>query len=357
MADIDDIRWTSVTERDSSAVGLFVYAVATTGVYCAPGCASRRPRRENVRFFLEPGDALAAGFRACKRCRPDSATPARPEEVVAVVAACRQIAEGQGNLAEIATSFGWSGRHFRRLFRDHTGLTLSQFQRATRAGATRLALSESESVDDGMREGGYTTSRAFYEQVGERLGMTPSSYRRGGEGETILWGVSETSLGEVLVAATRRGVCAVRLGEAPALRNELFAEFPDAEMVEDASALTTVFAVVADIAAGRPQREHLPLDLQGTTFQMEVWEALRRIPLGETWSYSHLAREAGRPSAHRAAASACGANPAALLVPCHRVVRSDGTLGGYRWGVTTKEELLKNEGAGEPERPPSTEAV
>lgn len=338
---MDDIWWARVEERDPAATGLFVYAVATTGVYCAPACRSRRPRRENVRFFASPDLAEHAGFRACKRCAPRTPPPERAD-VLAVVRACRRLAEGATVAAVVAES-GWSARHLRRLFVRRCGVGMGEYARACRADAVRRGLAGASSVTAGALVGGQPPGRALYEDVAQRLGMTPGDYRAGGAGEVIVWGLGETALGDVLVAATVRGVCSIRVGRADELTHEFHAEFPSAERMRDDAALAGAMEVVGDLARGRPARKELPLDLRGTTFQMEVWDALRRIPAGRTLTYAELAREVGRPRAHRAAASACGANPVALLVPCHRIVRSDGSPGGYRWGIATKEALLTSE--------------
>ena len=345
MTTREQIWWDRVRARDPGAAGLFVYAVTTTGVYCEPGCASRRPRAENVRFFAGAADAEAAGFRPCKRCRPRRDDELRPE-VAAAVSACRRLEEGAASVAEIAAASPWSERHLRRLFRHHTGVTMSAFARACRAEAVRAGLAGAESVTDAAHAAGTPPGRALYEDVAERLGMTPGRYQSGGDGEHIVWGLGATVLGEVLIAATARGLCAVRLGAGEELARELAAEFPRAELIRDDDALARAFAVVADLAHGRAARKALPLDLRGTTFQMEVWETLARVPAGETWTYARLAAELGRPRAPRAAASACGANPAALIVPCHRIVRADGGLGGYRWGVDAKRRLLEFEAGG-----------
>ncbi len=347
MSERDEIWWTRVKERDAAAAGTFVYGVATTGVYCAPGCRSRLPRRENVHFFASPDLAEGAGYRPCKRCSPRTPLP-QQADVQAVVRACRRLAEG-ASVAQVVAESGWSARHLRRIFIRHCGVGMGEYARACRADAVRRELADAESVTEGARAAGEAPGRALYEDVARRLGMTPGGYRAGGAGETVVWSVGPSALGEVLVAATLRGVCAVRLGAATELATELAAEFPKADLLRDDVALASALDVVADLAAGRPARRDLPLDLRGTTFQMEVWKALREIPVGETRTYAGLAREVGRPRAHRAAASACGANPVALVVPCHRIIRSDGSLGGYRWGIDRKRELLMTEGRTPPE--------
>lgn len=345
METTDDIRWMQVVNRDRAAAGVFVYAVATTGVYCAPGCRSRRPRRENVRFFSSPALAEEAGYRACKRCVPRTPPP-RHADVQAVVRACRRLAEGATPAAAVAES-GWSARHLRRLFVRHCGVGMAEYARACRAEAVRRGLAGADSVTDGAGAAGLPAGRALYEDVARRLGMTPGGYLSGGSGEQIVWSIGASALGDVMVAATARGVCAVRIGEAGALERELEREFPAAERIRDDRAMAMAMAVAGDLAGGRPARQELPLDLRGTTFQMEVWEALRRIPAGRTRTYAELAGDIGRARAHRAAAGACGANPVALLVPCHRIVRADGGLGGYRWGTDRKRALLEAE-TGEP---------
>ncbi len=342
----DDACWAAVLARDPGAGGRFVYAVRTTGVYCRPGCTARTPRRENVSFHPTCEAAEAAGFRPCLRCRPDGPSPAvRREEVVA--RACRLIdgAETPPPLADLAAAAGMSAFHFHRVFRDVMGVTPATYARARRAERMATALPGAGSVTGAIYEAGYGASSRFYAEAGERLGMTPSRYRRGGAGETIRFGVGACSLGAILVAATERGVCAILLGDDPdALVRDLQDRFPAADLIGGDPTFEAWMARAIGIVE-EPGRAHaLPLDIGGTAFQQRVWEALMAIPPGTTATYAEVARAIGAPGASRAVALACGANALAVAIPCHRVVRSDGTLSGYRWGVDRKRDLLTREG-------------
>ena len=329
--------------RDGALDGAFVYAVTTTGVYCRPGCASRTPRRENVRFFETSASAGDAGFRACKRCRPEleQVFDAGREGVIAL---CRALEVDDVDVKDFASRLGYSERHLRRRFRELTGVTIGAYARQHRARRARAELAASHAVAASLYDAGYGSSRAFYEQAAVQLAMNPRRYRAGGAGEEIAFTTFPTALGPVLAAATTRGVCAVRLGpDAGALEAELVAEFPRADVARDDGALSDVAQLIAALARGESPSRELPLDLRGTAFQVKVWEALRAIPRGTTRSYAQVAADIGSPRAVRAVGSACGANPVALAVPCHRVLRSDGGLGGYRWGLATKEALLSAE--------------
>jgi AraC family transcriptional regulator of adaptative response/methylated-DNA-[protein]-cysteine methyltransferase len=341
----DDARWSAVQRRDPAADGEFLYSVKTTGVYCRPSCAARPARRENVAFHADPAAAEAAGFRACKRCRPNG--PSRAEAQAAAVAeACRAIesAEELPDLDTLAAGAGMSRFHFHRIFTSVTGVTPKAYAAARRGERVRAALASGAGVTEALYDAGYNANSRFYAESAGRLGMRPSAYRAGGKGAAIRFAVGDCSLGAVLVAATDTGVCAILLGDDPQLLvRDLQDRFAQAELIgADADFEATVARVVGMIdAPGRAP--DLPLDVRGTAFQQQVWDALRRIPAGRTASYLDIAAAIGRPSAVRAVAQACGANALAVAIPCHRVVRSDGDLAGYRWGVERKRELLKRE--------------
>lgn len=341
----DDARWAAVLARDKASDGTFVYAVATTGVYCRPSCPSRRANRQNVRFHAEPSDAEAAGFRPCRRCRPNEAPP---DAVLAqtVAAACRTIeaAEEPVSLAALATAAGLSPFHFHRIFKAVTGVTPKAYATADRRKRVRAALSRSRTVTEAIHASGYNSSGRFYATSKAMLGMTPKSLRAAGAEETITFTVGQCALGAILVAASAKGLCAILLGEDPdTLVRDLQDRFSRAELIGDDPAFAgTVASVVGLIET--PQRGlDLPLDIRGTAFQHRVWDALRRIPPGETRSYAEIARLIGSPAAVRAVAGACAANPLAVAIPCHRVVRTDGGLSGYRWGIARKKALLDRE--------------
>lgn len=341
-----DPRWPALASRDPAADGAFVYAVVTTGVYCRPTCPSRLARPENIRFYATPEEAAAAGFRPCRRCRPDGRSPAA-EQAAVVAALCRRIeaAEGQPGLAELADSVGWSPYHLHRTFKAVTGLTPRAYGAAQRAARVRRALVHQASVTDAMYDAGYASSGRFYAESGAILGMTPGRYRAGGRDTEIRFAVARCSLGALLVARTDVGICAISLGDDPdALVRELEDRFPEASLAGgDAAFEQQVAQVVAFVEAPRIGLE-LPLDIRGTAFQQRVWETLRAIPPGETLSYSEVAERIGAPGSARAVAGACAANALAVAIPCHRVVRNDGGLSGYRWGVERKRALLDKEG-------------
>ncbi len=330
--------------RDERAAGAFVYAVTTTGVYCRAGCAARRPLRRHVEYFAGPEEAAAAGYRACRRCRPDEAHEEDPA-ARAVIALCRALERGEDvTLAGLAAERGYSERHLRRRFADVVGVSVGAYARAVRAQRARAALRAGASVTRAVADAGYESSRAFYEHAAPRLGMAPARYRDGGRGETIAYTSLATPVGVVVAARSSRGVCFVQLGPDEAiLERSLVEEFPSALVVRDDDALADVATVLAGATRGEADASELPVDLVGTAFQVRVWEALRRIPRGETRTYTDVARQIGAPTAVRAVASACAANRVALAVPCHRVVRRDGSLGGYRWGVGVKTALLAAE--------------
>ena len=337
----DDDRWAAVLRRDRALDGRFVTGVLTTGIYCRPSCAARHPKRENVRFFASGFEAAATGLRACLRCKPDEV--ARDAEAVAKAVKLIEASESPPSLDTLAGTVGYSPFHFHRLFKRATGVTPADYARARRAGQMAKSLETEARVTDAIYDAGYSGPSRFYEDAKQRLGMTPSAWRNGGAGVTIRWTVSDTALGKMLLAATDRGICRLSFDED---ESELKRRFPNAEIVQGGAALgALVQGAVA--AVERPaQMPELPLDVQGTAFQQAVWRELSRIPPGETLSYAALAARAGRPNAVRAAGTACGKNQVAVLIPCHRAKRGDGSLGGYAYGLDRKVELLKREGAG-----------
>lgn len=347
-ATMSDPRWARVVSRDAQADGMFYYAVKSTGVYCRPSCAARRARPENVQFFATRDGAEKAGFRPCRRCRPDQ--PAAAERHAAMVAeACRLIesSESTPSLETLAAQAGLSPYHFHRLFRAATGVTPRAYAAARRAGRVRHALTVSNTVTDALYDAGYRSSSRFYVQASEVLGMTPSNYRAGGTNTAIRFAIGECALGSVLVAASARGVCAISLGDDPeALVRDLQDRFPNAELIGGDEDFEKLVARVVGFVEKPNGKFDLPLDVRGTAFQQRVWEALRKIPAGSTASYTEIARRIGAPKSVRAVAGACAANPVAIAIPCHRVVRSDGGLSGYRWGVERKRALLEREAEG-----------
>ena len=337
----DDEAWAAASAKDRRFDGRFVTGVLTTGIYCRPSCPARPPKRQNVRFFSNPGAARAAGLRACKRCSPDDVS--RDERAVLAAIEAIKGSEETPALAGLAADAGYSVAHFQRLFTRATGLSPAAYSRALRRERAGEALSGGGRVTDAIYQAGYSGPSRFYADNGERLGMTPSAWRDGGRGTTIRWAVVPTTLGRMLVAATAKGVCRLSFEEG---EEALRVRFPNAELRkggEDFAAM--VEAVVAAVEApGLPNS--VPLDVRGTAFQEAVWRELRAIPPGETRSYAQIAAAAGNPRAVRAAGSANGANAVAVLVPCHRVIRSDGSLGGYAYGLEIKRKLLAREKRG-----------
>ncbi|AJA10569.1 Regulatory protein ada [Sphingopyxis fribergensis] len=335
----DDARWEAVQARDKAQDGRFVTGVLTTGIYCRPSCAARHPLRENVRFFADGDAARATGLRPCKRCLPDDV--ARDENaVIKAIAAIKQSEEPLA-LADLAARTGYSPTHFQRVFTRHTGLSPAAYARALRDERARQALSEGSRVTDAIYDAGFSGPSRFYQNMEGRMGMTASAWVSGGKGTTIHWAVVPTSLGDMLVAATEKGVCRLSFDEG---REALEERFPAAELVEGGEEFAALLKqVVEAVEAPVNGFDHIPVDVKGTAFQEAVWRELRKIPAGETRSYADIAAAVGKPKAVRAAGSANGANNVAVLIPCHRVVRSDGTLGGYAYGLPIKEELLKRE--------------
>jgi AraC family transcriptional regulator of adaptative response/methylated-DNA-[protein]-cysteine methyltransferase len=336
-------KWSLVLARDAKADGRFVYAVKSTGVFCRPSCPSRRPSRENVEFFDSPAQAEQAGYRPCRRCVPQE----RNSQVQKVEAACRYIDQNLDitlSLTAISRHVAISPFHFQRLFKKILGISPRKYQQARRAGKFRQALLSEERVTDAIYEAGYSSSSRAYENVQAQLGMTPSAFRRKGEGIVIHYTVLSSELGKLLIATTERGVCSVRFGESDAaLLRELKQDFGAAEIHRDDKKLESIAFQVKQLLQGSAAVLNIPLDLRGTAFQQMVWEELRRIPAGQTRSYTEIANTLGRPKAVRAVANACASNPVALMVPCHRVVQKNGSMAGYRWGVKRKAALLEKE--------------
>lgn len=343
-----DARWASVVSRDSSADGQFFFSVETTGVYCRPSCSARRANPKNVRFHRSAADAEAAGFRPCKKCQPDQ--PSQAERYAAMVtAACRSIeaTEEQPTLAALAAAAGLSRYHFHRVFRAITGVTPKGYGAAHRAQRVRDQLAVTATVTEAIYGAGFNSSSRFYEKSQDMLGMTPTAWRAGGVAATIRFAIGVCSLGSILVARSARGICAILLGDDPdALLRELQNRFPKANLIGGDSAFEELVAYVVGFVEAPHLGLDLPLDVRGTAFQQRVWQALLAIPAGSTASYTEIARKIGAPRAVRAVAAACAANPLAVAIPCHRVVRSDGALAGYRWGVERKRALLERERRG-----------
>ena len=343
----DDARWDAVRRRDRAADGAFYYSVRTTGVYCRPSCAARLARRDNVAFHLTCEDAECAGFRPCKRCRPNEAGLAE-RQAAAVAKACALIEEADEmpSLAALARAAGLSRFHFHRVFKLITGVTPKAYADARRGERVRHELAHSETVTQAIYGAGFNSNGRFYAASDDLLGMTPSQYRAGGSGHLIRFAVGECSLGSILVAATDKGVCAIEFGDDPdALVRALQDRFPKAKFVGRDAAFEHLVAKVVGFVEAPAQGLDLALDIRGTAFQKRVWKAIRAIPAGATASYADLAKRIGHPQATRAVAQACASNTLAVAIPCHRVVRRDGGLSGYRWGVERKQALLTRENA------------
>ena len=335
-----DPRWTAVCSRASDVP--FLYAVTTTGVYCRPSCAARRPHPRNVEFYDAPLDAERAGYRPCKRCRPGVRDP----QLALLESVCRRIEEADQplRLEDLAEAVELSPSHLHRLFKKHLGLTPAAYTAAHRAGQLRRALQGQTSITDAIYEAGYASSGRFYEESNRILGMTPTAFRRQGQGERVRFALGECNLGSVLVGSTRRGVCAIMLGDDPeAVLADFQRSFQNAELAGDDPDFDDLVARVVGMLEAGGGAIDLPLDIRGTAFQKRVWDAISKIPPGATTTYAALAKAIGRPTAARAVAQACGANKLAVAIPCHRVVRADGSPSGYRWGLARKRELLARE--------------
>jgi AraC family transcriptional regulator of adaptative response/methylated-DNA-[protein]-cysteine methyltransferase len=339
----DDQRWQAVAARDRQFDGRFVTAVRTTGVYCRPSCPARTPKRENVTFYASPAEAEAAGFRACKRCSPNE--QAWEADVAGRV--CRYIeahSEDHPTLDELGAHVALSPHHLQRVFKRALGITPRQYAEAYRLEQFKTRLKAGGSVTQALYDAGYSSSSRLYERAPDQLGMTPAAYRKGGRGMRIHYTMTECPLGLLLVAATERGICAVCLGDAPdELEAELRADYPAADIARAEAGLGEWVQALLQYLDGQGPHLELPLDVQATAFQWRVWQELRRIPPGETRSYRQIAAAIGSPGAVRAVGNACASNRAALVIPCHRAVREDGGLGGYRWGLNRKATLLAQE--------------
>jgi AraC family transcriptional regulator of adaptative response/methylated-DNA-[protein]-cysteine methyltransferase len=337
--------WDAIATRDTSFDGLFYVAVTSTGVYCRPSCPARRPRAENIRFFSDCESAEAAGFRPCRRCEPRLTTTGEGPEIVRQACALLEDAEGEETSVEaVSRQAGVRPQTLRRLFKRTLGLTPKQYAEAKRVERLRAGLKSGGSVTEALYDAGYSSSSRLYEAASERLGMTPGEYRKGAPGRVIRYRTADSPLGRLLVAATQRGVCFVRLGESDAeLGAALRAEFPEASLEADRETLLEWTDAIVEHLAGVRLRLDLPLDIQATAFQWRVWRALQAIGYGETRSYSEVARAIGARQAARAVARACATNPVPLVIPCHRVVRAGGGLGGYGMGVWRKRRLLEKE--------------
>jgi AraC family transcriptional regulator of adaptative response/methylated-DNA-[protein]-cysteine methyltransferase len=342
----EEQKWQAVVKHDAALDGQFVYAVATTGVYCRPSCASRRPLRENVMFFVHPTDAEKAGFRACLRCRPQAASDARSANIRAV---CRYIERHHDepvSLRVLGDAFGMSPFHLQRTFKAALGITPKQYADSCRMNQLKRNLQSGKTVTHALYDAGYSSSSRLYERASQHLGMTPDKYRRGAIGVAIRFTTSESPLGRLLIAATDRGICAIRFGDSDSdLELGLRREYPFAARKRQDDDLKGWNQQVLQHLEGHKLNSALPLDIQATAFQRKVWSYLQTIPRGATESYSTVARAIGRPTATRAVARACATNSVALEIPCHRVVREDGGLGGYRWGIQRKKKLLELEKA------------
>jgi AraC family transcriptional regulator of adaptative response/methylated-DNA-[protein]-cysteine methyltransferase len=334
----EETAWAAVLRRDRAFDGHFVTGVLSTGIYCRPSCAARHPARANVRFFADGSAARAAGLRACKRCLPDDV--ARDEKAVLAAIQAIRASEEPLALAALAAECGYSPAHFQRVFTRHTGLSPAAYARALRTERARDALSDSDRVVDAIYQAGFSAPSRFYDGMKGRMGMQASAWKKGGQGVVIHWTQSETSLGRMLIAWTDLGVCRLSFEEG---EEALARRFPAAQLqAAGEEAAQFVAAIVAEVESPRTGAD-IPVDVRGTAFQEAVWKALSDIPPGETRSYAQIAASIGKPAAVRAVGSACGANPVAVLIPCHRALRTDGTLGGYAYGLPIKVELLKRE--------------
>ncbi|NIL04665.1 bifunctional DNA-binding transcriptional regulator/O6-methylguanine-DNA methyltransferase Ada [Yersinia mollaretii] len=343
---VQDPRWAAVLTRDKAADGQFVYAVKTTGIYCRPSCPSRQAKVEHIEFFADNHAAEQAGYRPCKRCQPTQ-LPLAQQHAEKISRACRLIeqAETPLKLDELAAELNLSAFHFHRLFKAMTGLTPKAYANATRSARVRTQLVEGGSVTDAIFDAGYNANGRFYAQSNQLLGMTPTRYRNGGRDVTLRFAVGESALGAILMAKSELGICAILLGDSPApLVQQLQDKFPQAELIGGDAEFEQWFAQVVGLVEAPQFGLDLPLDIQGTAFQQRVWQALREIPAGETASYADIAAKMGSPKSMRAVAGACAANILAIAIPCHRVIRQDGSLSGYRWGIDRKKRLLEKEG-------------
>ncbi|MGE5109701.1 MAG: bifunctional DNA-binding transcriptional regulator/O6-methylguanine-DNA methyltransferase Ada [Acidobacteriaceae bacterium] len=341
MMQNEETRWKAVQQRDRRSDGSFVYGVLTTGVYCHPSCSSRRPRRENVRFFSTGEDARRAGLRPCRKCHPD--TPREQGIVHRVSEYIRTHLDDKLDLAVLAKIAGVSPFALHRRFKSELGISPRQFVESCRLGILKNGLKKGANVTRAMMDAGYSSTSRLYEQAQPKLGMAPRQYAAGADGLTIRYTTVNTKLGEVVVASTEKGICCVQFLDGNAAEVALGTEFPRAMLVREDKPSKEIAEVIRSLASGNPVRLSLPVDLRGTLFQQQVWHELRKIPAGSTRSYAQVAEAVGRPTATRAVARACATNRVAMIVPCHRVVRGDGNLSGYRWGADRKRALLQAE--------------
>jgi len=343
--DSDDSRWQAVLTRDGASDGKFVFAVASTGVYCRPSCPSKRPRRQNVSFFARPQEAERAGFRACLRCRPNAFAGNPRQQLVKSI--CRYIEQHLDEpltLSTLSAEFRQSAFHLQRTFKAVLGITPKQYADSCRMRGFRQKLKAGHSVTRAMHDAGYSSSSRLYSRTASELGMEPAKYRRGAIAAPIRYTLADSPLGRMLIAATEKGICSIQFADSDEeLEQSLRQEFPFAVRRRNDADLGKFAENVISRMRGSAPAESLPLDIRATAFQRRVWTYLRSLPLGETKSYSQVARAIRRPSAVRAVARACASNPVAIVIPCHRVVRSDGDSGGYRWGILRKEKLLQME--------------
>jgi AraC family transcriptional regulator of adaptative response/methylated-DNA-[protein]-cysteine methyltransferase len=344
----DAQKWTAVRRRDPKADGAFVFSVKTTGIYCRPSCPSRPPNRANVAFHVTCAKAELAGFRPCKRCEPNGpGLAAHHAKLVAKACRILEMRDPAPDLTRLAREVGLSPAHLHRIFTRATGLSPKAYARGRRSSLLREKLSRSRRVTETIYAAGYPSSGRFYADAARTLGMKPKNFLRGGSGETIRFAVGKSSLGSVLVAASAKGICAIFLGDDPdRLARDLQDRFPKAELIGGDGDFEQAVAAVIPLVENPQSCVELPLDIRGTIFQQKVWDALTRIPPGKTANYAEIARRIGRPGATRAVAGACAANTIAVAIPCHRAVRTDGGLSGYRWGVERKRALLGKESAG-----------
>jgi AraC family transcriptional regulator, regulatory protein of adaptative response / methylated-DNA-[protein]-cysteine methyltransferase len=341
--------WHAVMSRDTAQDGEFFYAVRTTGVYCRPSCPSRRPRRQNVQFFRTPVDAEKAGFRACQRCRPleGRAGSGRAELVARICRYIEEHMEEPVRLVELSRVFGMSPFHLQRIFKSALGISPRQYAETCRMKSLKNGLQSGKSVTESMHEAGYGSTSRLYEKTDGQLGMTPTAYRTGAESIAIRYATVDSPLGRMLIAATDKGICSIAFGDSDMrLLKGLQQEYPQARFKRAESVLHRWIGALLKQIYGEPQKVQLPLDIQATAFQRRVWQHLQSIPFGTTKSYSEVAKAIGEPNATRAVARACASNRVAIAIPCHRVVRSDGSLGGYRWGLQRKKQLLQSEARG-----------
>lgn len=346
LPDADESQWQAVLTKDARFDGQFVFAVSSTGIYCRPSCPSRRPRRDRVSFFQLPEGAEQAGFRACRRCHPRKVRAIDPQIQMAQQV-CRLIEANEGEpitLAELSGHLGVSSFHLQRTFKSVMGITPRDYAETCRVNRFKQGVRKGEAITSAMYDAGFGSSSRLYEGASAQLGMTPATYGKGGRGAVINYAIADTPLGSLLVAATDKGVCSVMLGDSEAtLKADLLQEFPAAEIRNDAKPLRSSLNAIVEHLKNKSPRIDLPLDIQATAFQRQVWEQLRAIPYGETHSYSEVAKAIGQEKAVRAVARACATNPVALVIPCHRVIREDKSLGGYRWGLERKKRLLARE--------------